>query len=437
MPPRASRGDNAKSQPTNSPKRNRGSGPRNDDDAIRADDDGAPLVDGVGKQGGSGRKRQASWRWLESPRVWVAEVVWRSCVAVLIVVAAANAKQGAADIKLDQAQSSPTVLAVPAPEPAKPASIAVPVPPGSPTPNRCPPILRQGTSFHWQETRVEENRAGGGMRVHPEPVPQPRLALGSWDYCEAPVMLPKTGDDDPNESTHTLHHAFIFVRHGDRTPTTWPVASANFSATPAPTRTLSRTGTKRYPTPQWPGNCSTDFNRTIASAVHFAMGVYAPQRLPLPPAQLIDTQHPNEDPLSLSNPSLKNTIFDYFDPTDLLSGPHGLPKLLALFDMVATARCHDISLCLPESLPVGHGPGPCVSPVVLDRLLVWAGKQFMRVSRDFARATGGRALRELVVESRANPGLSVFATHDTTIAVLLRALDVKVDVWPHMPARWC
>ncbi|ORZ32028.1 histidine phosphatase superfamily [Catenaria anguillulae PL171] len=280
---------------------------------------------------------------------------------------------------------------------------------------------------------------------------------------------------------------------GDRTPTTWPVASANFSATPGPNShsvtplwsncdpvtVSSRTGTKRYPTPQWPGNCvlgqltrlgahqlnrlgrfygqqyrslvrtrnlrfkSTDFNRTIASAVHFAMGVYAPQRLPLPPAQLIDTQHPNEDPLSLSNPSLKNTIFDYFDPTDLLSGPHGLPKLLAfgnqpwternlgrLFDMVATARCHDISLCLPESLPVGHGPGPCVSPVVLDRLLVWAGKQFMRVSRDFARATGGRALRELVVESRANPGLSVFATHDTTIAVLLRALDVKVDVWP-------
>ncbi|KAI9218133.1 histidine phosphatase superfamily [Blastocladiella britannica] len=339
--------------------------------------------------------------------------------------------------------------------------------------------------------------------------PLPLSAVASnWSYCEAPLRSPPP---TPGWLAGAqLHHVFVFVRHGDRTPYWWPSRDhAPFearvtAATPRedlpmwdgcdhPVIPAWGTVTHDEEPPAWHGGCrlgqltslgaaqlrqagkwyarvyrallddggelsvrSTDYNRTIASGMHFIRGVVRhPPGMPAPPSEMVyHPRDPATDPLSLSNPALNRTIFSYFSiPEDLpllspmqeqrigptakntkkLSlSPWTAKSFGRLFDVLATTRCHAIATCFP----LVADQDLCLAPRDVDRVLKWSGSQFSRIGREFYDATGGRAIRELVLErTRGNSstlprGMSVYATHDTTLGVILRALGHPTSEWP-------
>ncbi|KAI9189016.1 hypothetical protein H9P43_000443 [Blastocladiella emersonii ATCC 22665] len=342
----------------------------------------------------------------------------------------------------------------------------------------------------------EEARTAPSKLDETDSVMFARQSTAPWPYCEAPLTAPgETASLDSAhrnvawKDTHELRHVYVMARHGDRTPTIWPSEADGFHAKPSeasipvfplyshcdPVVEPSRTGLKRYPDPGWSGNCvlgqltalgarqlqnmgrfyrlryqslfktedghatfrSTDFNRTIASAWHFARGMFhGSSHLP-DPASLIITEHPQTDALSLANPALGRSIFADFDLTALsLPAVRAFPTypwtnsdLGRLFDVFATSRCQGIKACFRT-----NATNECMSDSDADALLKWADAQFNRLDPAYVDKTGGRAIRELVLApGRAadlRRGVSVMATHDTTLAVVLRALGYDMPAWP-------
>ncbi|KNE64954.1 hypothetical protein AMAG_10619 [Allomyces macrogynus ATCC 38327] len=240
-----------------------------------------------------------------------------------------------------------------------------------------------------------------------------RVSRVPWAYCEAnmefpdPLVLPEfvTLQDQ-----YELHSVKVFVRHGDRTPTTWPTAmrlAATNQTVPGtlpiwsgcdPVAQPSRFKLKTYPDPHWAGDCvlgqltslgarqlrrlgqvlrrrypalvaknsttfrSTDFNRTIASAWHLAQGLLHDPHFD--PAR-IETLHPKEDVLSLaSNPNLTRSVFDDFtldgvpvaDLARLVAVPDANATVWAaskVFDVLAASACHglDVEFAVRDGAP--------------------------------------------------------------------------------------
>ncbi|KNE54065.1 hypothetical protein AMAG_00068 [Allomyces macrogynus ATCC 38327] len=306
-----------------------------------------------------------------------------------------------------------------------------------------------------------------------------RVSRVPWAYCEAnmefpdPLVLPEfvTLQDQ-----YELHSVKVFVRHGDRTPTTWPAAMRLTATNRTVLDTLpiwsgcdpvaqpSRFKLKTYPDPHWAGDCvlgqlttvgaqqlrrlgqvlrrrypalvaknattfrSTDFNRTIASAWHLAQGLL--HDAAFDPAR-IESLHPKEDVLSLaSNPNLTRSIFDDFTldgvPATGLARlgvvPDGNVTVWAaskVFDVLAASTCHglDVEFAVRDSAAgeAGASDAGSTSLVATASTEAASSTTTTRLDRRAAISTDGAAL--IVTNAPVASSSNVTAATSTTPAV--------------------
>ncbi|KAJ3362684.1 hypothetical protein GGF32_005706 [Allomyces javanicus] len=303
-----------------------------------------------------------------------------------------------------------------------------------------------------------------------------RVSRVPWAYCEAnmefpdPLVLPEfvTLQDQ-----YELHSVKVFVRHGDRTPTTWPTAmrvTATNQTVPGtlpiwsgcdPVAQPSRFKLKTYPDPHWAGDCvlgqltslgarqlrrlgqvlrrrypalvaknattfrSTDFNRTIASAWHLAQGLLHDPHFD--PAR-IESLHPNEDVLSLaSNPNLTRSIFDDFtldgvpaaDLARLVAVPDGNATVWAaskVFDVLAASACHglDVEFAVRGSAADNVGASDVVSASATTASMGPASSTTSRLDRRAAISTDAAAPTSVAATTSAPAASAANATAATS-----------------------
>jgi hypothetical protein len=184
------------------------------------------------------------------------------------------------------------------------------------------------------------------------------------------------------------------------------------------------------------------FSRTIASALHFIKGLQP--NSPINPAVDLITKHPTEDYLTFSHSGVSSKAPDYYNTSELLNIPQvqGFSDLYPdahhfahVFDILATTRCHNLNACIT----LKHQTQTCLPIEDQNRILSWADKQLNYLPREFIQSTGQRVIDNEILAhvaewkqavSSSETYFRLFAGHDTTLGVLLRALGHDIQYWP-------